>query len=309
MKGLRRLADLAGLCIAAGLAWWAYQRVDLQALGEHLREGDRPWIAAAFGVLLFCHALRVHRWSALCASAGVGRFGAAVAAPIGLLAITLLPFRLGEGVRLALQRRIDPDSRLGALAGLTLVERAGDLLGILALVAIGAAAAGSLLPAAGLASGTVAVAVLARPIARVTGRYAARGPLAPAMRLANLLVERRSALPQVGAISVLAWFGDAVAVACLARAFGSAVSLGASSSAAGWVALGVALPTAPAGLGTHQAIMGWALQDAAPLDLAVAVSLAMTGLVVVAQAGLSLVALGASITRASYRRPRSASAG
>lgn len=300
----RRALDVAGLLLAGGLAYWAFARADPDALAAAFREGDRTWIAAALGVLALGHGARVYRWSALCGRAGVSGWAAAVAGPPGLLANTLLPFRLGEGVRLALQRRLDGGARLGALAGLTLVERCGDLFGILALVAAGAAAGGRYVPAVLLVGGTAIGFAVLQGAARFAARRKFGSAGALVARVAALLLAQGPAmLAHVGAVSLAAWAGDAVAVALLARAFGAQVPAGIATSAAGWTALGVALPTAPAGLGTHQAIMAWALGGAAPLEAAIAVSIAMLGLISIAQLALSLVALAALAARPAVRAP------
>ncbi len=312
---LRTALDAAGLLLAAVLAWWAWTRADPHALAAAFRGGERTWLAVAAATLLTGHALRVLRWSSLCAGAGSAPGAALVAGPVGLLAVTLLPFRLGEGVRLALQRRLDAGAGLPRLVGLTLIERAGDLLGILLLVALGAAAAGSYLPAAGLACGVAVGAAVVRGAERLgalqlEGRLRLQKLAALVLRLARtVLAQRPAALARVALLSVVAWFGDAVAIFALARAFGAAVEPGAAAAAAGWVALGVALPTAPAGLGTHQAVMAWALGGAVSFEAALAISLAMLALIVFAQALLTAAALASLLLRAGAVRRQQGAAG
>lgn len=266
---MRALRLVLGLAIAGVFVWLTFRGVDTGAVLTAAVRMDPLALAGAVLALGFAYALRVVRWEIMLRVYRPGLTPAAAAAPllIGFAANNLLPFRLGDLVRVfAFARRL----RIGpaALASSLVVERLLDLVSLLALALVGAVLLGAhggalvsglaTIAAAGVL-GAVAVMIAAGPLAGVLIRAArlgqlrririARRSLAFAARAAHSIAILRPQLPWLAVLSMLAWLSEGLVFWFVAWGMAAPHDLRA------WFALalgnlGTLLPGAPGHVGT-----------------------------------------------------------
>lgn len=266
---MRVFRIVLGLAIAGVFAWLTFRGVNLTAaMAAALRAPPLALLGAVLAVG-FAYAVRVVRWATMLRLYRADLRWAAAAAPllVGFAANNLLPFRLGDVVRVfAFARRL----RIGPapLASSLVVERLLDLVSLLALALVGASVLGAeggvlaegLTVVAGVGvSAALIVMVAARPLAGLLIRAArfrqlrrirpARRGLAFAARTAHSIAILRPLLPRLAALSVLAWFTEGLVFWLIGW------GMAAPSDLRAWFALalgnlGTLLPGAPGHVGT-----------------------------------------------------------
>lgn len=283
------------LIVTAALLTYALWGVDLNALWAILLNGA-VWTIPPFlfllGLFFFSNALR---WALVLKP--FGRYRAMQVAPammIGFAGNNLLPLRLGEVVRTLIFAQESGQSRSGILMTLV-VERALDLVGILAIFAGGVLLLGEVptglriaLWLALLAVGSLILllALFARhadPICGWWERIAIRLPAALTERGAVYLREFARALSVFGSPrdallvllhSLLRWGITAGMVWLCVRAYGVALTPGLAMLVVGVTALAVSLPSVPGFVGPIQAGFVAALTPfGVPQDIALAGSI------------------------------------
>ena len=137
---MKRLVQaLAGLAISGAALWLTLRGKDLGAIADEIRQADYRYLAPYLAILLIAiHLARTVRWGILLepvAKVPFGRLNAASA--VGIMALVVLPFRLGEFARpyLVAQR---PALRVSAALSSVVVERVVDgiFMGLLLVVAL-----------------------------------------------------------------------------------------------------------------------------------------------------------------------------
>lgn len=124
------------LAAAVGIMWYVLRQVELEELIDKLPLLNFWWIGASVFFGMLSYLLRVYRWNLLLAPMGFrpGFGPTLLATMVGYLANFLLP-RFGEVVRCGMLKRSDGIPVSNSL-GTVLVERAFDLLALLAIVAV-----------------------------------------------------------------------------------------------------------------------------------------------------------------------------
>lgn len=276
-----RLAVSLAVAVAA---WWLVLRdASVADMLAALRGLSLPWLAVALASMLALVGLRLLRWTLLVRAieplpAGrVARIGA-----VGLMAIDLLPVRLGELVRPALLDRRE-GLHFGAGIASVVMERLLDVAALLVVLVVALATAR--LPAdpvtvagwtvdleAGRSVLAVVMGVLLVPLVLAAGagdrlasivglvtRPLPSGVRALAVRLADSFAQagRRIGRPSIVAVaaglSLLAWTASVVVTWGLVQAFG--LDLGPAEAAVVmlFVAVALLLPAPAGGLGVFEA--------------------------------------------------------
>jgi len=124
------------LLIAAGFVWLAMRKVQWDEFRAALVTID-PWILVQYFLLLsVVHLIRVYRWGILLRPLGAIPFGRLFAVgSVGIMALTILPFRLGEFARPILIAEKGKIRASAALASIV-VERVADSLAMTLLLVV-----------------------------------------------------------------------------------------------------------------------------------------------------------------------------
>ena len=286
---MRRLLQAAAGLAVSGLALWLTLRgKDLGLIAREIRAADYGYLAPYVGILLVIHLVRTVRWGILLepmAHVPFARLNAASA--VGIMALVLLPFRLGEFARpyLVAER---PKLRVSAALSSVVVERVVDGLftGLLLVVSLLAVPEGT--PGLGLlrTGGFVVSTAFAGLVVFLAGAYRNRaravrtvtGIVAPASpQLARKaggmldafihglrLVPGRGKLAAFFGLTVLYWGLNAWGMSLLARGFGFSLGTTASLTLLGVLVVGVMIPAGPGMIGTFQGAIVLGLSLFAP---------------------------------------------
>ena len=292
---------LLGLGISAFALWWAFPADNLDSLPGYVASAHPGTLLLAVVVATLTFPIRALRWRVLLRAEGgvVPPMGAVWhATAIGFMANNVLPFRLGEVIRALAVTRLGGPKFPSALASIA-VERVFDaltvvalfavvlagpaiptdlsiagrpaadfarLIGLLGLLALGAAAVAGLYPAA-------AERLLRRvvPWPRVADRLA--GPLHGIAHGFQVLHDpRRIALILVGSFAL--WGVNAWSFGLAFEAFGLPSDWATAILLQTFVVFGVALPAAPGYAGVFElAIVGAAKLLGIPDGVAFAAAL------------------------------------
>lgn len=279
-----RLSVAAGLVVSAALLVWALHDVDLGEALRHARGADLSLLAAAVGVATLTLPMRALRWRLILRPRGREQGFSPLfrSLAIGIMGNNVLPARTGEVVRAYAAGCLTESPLATALASIA-VERAMDLVAILALLAVALAAGGDALPvsaggiplmevaaiAAVVATGLLCVALGVgvwpeRARSAGAGVASGLGRFAPALertllRVVSNLVDGLTALGRPGlaastaAWTVGIWLTNALAFWIGLLAFGIDVPWTAPLVLQSLVALGIALPSSPAFFGPFEA--------------------------------------------------------
>ncbi len=122
----RAIQALLGLAISGAALWLTLRGKDLEAIWQAVLSADYRYLAPYFLILVAVHFIRTVRWGILLepvAKIPFSRLNAVSA--VGIMALTLLPFRLGEFARpyLVADR---PRLRVSAALSSVVVERVAD---------------------------------------------------------------------------------------------------------------------------------------------------------------------------------------
>jgi uncharacterized protein (TIRG00374 family) len=274
--GKTALQIAVGLLISALALWLTLRGKDLGAIWQAMREADYRYLAPYLAVFLAIHLVRTVRWGILLESVARVPFGRlnAVSA-VGLMALVLLPFRLGEFARPVLIAD-RPRLRVSAALSSVVVERVSDGLftGILLILTLLAVPEGTpglhVLRAAGLAVSLAFGALLAflvgayrnRPMAvRLTSRLL--GPISPrlaerASGMMDAFIHGLRLVPSKGKVAAfflltgVYWALNGWGMQILAKAFDLQLGLLEAYTVLGVLVVGVMIPAGPGMVGTFQ---------------------------------------------------------
>jgi len=277
--------------LTAGLLAVFLRNVDRQKAWDAIVQANKGWILAATLVTLQTYLLRAWRWQALLRPLGGAPFRTAFRTTvIGFAASFLLPGRVGEVLRPYLLARREGLNAASTFATV-IVERLLDLCTVLSLFALALVTvdvnvgqevrvAGELAAVASL-GGLVTLFVLAGHPERL-GRWAtslarhlparAAGALGQFVRTfaEGLQVMRSPGHLAVAMLwSVPLWLSIALGILFTSWAFGVTITLVGSFIVAGYLVVGVAVPT-PGAVGGFHVMSAMALTQffAAPTDVA-----------------------------------------
>jgi glycosyltransferase 2 family protein len=268
MRGPAAVRLAAGIGVSVVFLALTLARVDLEAVGEALRRVAPGGVLVAFGIVLVDLIIRAFRWKLLLrgVSGSGGSPGIVTAAAylsIGYLANSLLPARLGDVARAYLAGSAFGVSRAATL-GTILVERVADGATMLGLALLSSLLVASVLEVRNLAAyavllaGVAAVGLAVVWIALSRGRFATGRYPSLARGAASRVAAGMAAIrTPAGAIQVaavtLAAAASAVAIGwVVAGAAGVPLSPLQAVLFGSGIALSLAIPAAPASLGTYE---------------------------------------------------------
>lgn len=273
----RVLQALTGMTISAAALYYTLHGKDLGAIWAAIVAADYRLVALYFVLLVVIHFLRTVRWGILLepvATIPFSRLNAASA--VGFMALTILPFRLGEFARpyLIADR---PRLRVSAALSSVVVERVVDgmftaLLLIIALLTMPANNGSVIYWRWGgtfvFLAFTVILLVLVfayrNRAAAVRLSHSLVDPVSPriAERLSGMmdafihglrLVPSRAKIAFFFALTVAYWGVNGLGMILMGRAFGFQLGLVAGFTVLGIVVVGVMIPAGPGNIGTFQA--------------------------------------------------------
>lgn len=305
----RALQVLGGLAVSAAALWLTLRGKDLGAIWAAMRSADYRYLFAYLPVLLAIHLARTVRWGLLLrpiAKIPFARLNAVSA--VGLMGLTLLPFRLGEFTRPVLIAD-RPRLRTSAALSSIVVERAADgvFTGLVLVLAL-----------LGLPDGTPGIRILRLGGVIVTGAFAAviaflvfayRSRAAAVSLTARLLrplsaraAERVSGmldafihglrvLPGMGSLAAFFgltaayWAMNAFGMALLAAGFGFRFGVLEACVLLGVLVVGVMIPAGPGMIGTFQGAIAVGLSLIAPREMVATHGVAYANVLWAAQVG------------------------
>lgn len=274
---MKRLVQAAiGLAISAAALWLTLRGKDLQGIWLAMRSADYRYLWLYLPFLVFIQWARTVRWGILLepvAKVPPGRLHAASA--VGIMALMVLPFRLGEFARpyLIAER---PQLRVSAALSSVVVERVVDgiFTGLLLVVSLFAVPGGTpgvhLLRTAGVLMSlafvvlllfligayrnrTLAVSLTRRMVAPISPRMAARlSGMIDAFIHGLRVVPSRRKLALFFVLTAVYWGASAWGMQVLATGFGFRLGAPAACTLLGALVVGVMIPAGPGMVGTFQ---------------------------------------------------------
>jgi hypothetical protein len=314
----RRVRTIAGWVIAAACLAWLFHDVHLGRMAGDVARIQWRWVAAAVVLDIVSYCIQGLRWALLLKPVGrVSPASAIGAIYVGLFTNEIIPLRVGEVVRtylmsrrlaapftavlpsLVIERFFD-GVWLAAGIGLTAlfvplprsVADAGDLLGIVVLIAMVALAAIVITHASRISRAPATAPVDGNPMMRFTGRFAA-GIAAIGLTPAFWSSFALSSLLLISQIFSF-WF--------VMISYGIRIPLLAGAAVLIIEHLGTTVPNAPSNLGTYQffTVLGLSLfgidkTTATGFSMVVFIALTLPlwiiGLAALARSGLTLRAI------------------
>jgi uncharacterized protein (TIRG00374 family) len=259
---LRTLVALVGVPIGLVFLWLAVRDADLQAVWDSLRAARAGLVGLAVAALGVVYVLQATRWRRIADTPEVGISRFVEMTVSGVAVNNVLPGRIGDFLRarwLGLAARMPA----GRAFGTVVLDRAFDLVVLVALLVLGIAAVASSgwlveLAAAGafVVAGFIAVLLLSRTYVGRRGRdRRERGLLRGLVRdTVERLAEplgRRHLLVWL-ALSVAAWSMWAVAALLVARSLEIDLSVTDALFVTAVLNLGSAVPSSPGYVGTYE---------------------------------------------------------
>ena len=313
----RRWLRLAvGLAVSGAALTLLLTRIPLAEIASRLSRVRLEWILPTMAVRATLIVIRERRWRQVLAAMRPGPLAATWrASAAGYFGNFALPLRLGEVVRAGILRRANPDLGLADIAASIATERLLDsaVLAALVLPVLPHVAAPDWVRNGAGVLATVLLAATALAVsAPLHAWWVQRLPLgrlrtfvAAALEAASRgtrVLRRRRHLAATVAITVVIWLAEAAALWLGATALGAGLDYSAALLVTLLWAFGSLVPSAPAQIGTHQAM---AVLFLAPfgVDQATAFSLSLVmqsvNLVVLGSIGGPALVVGLAGQRAS----------
>jgi glycosyltransferase 2 family protein len=273
----RVVQSSAGLAISGGALWLTLRGKDLSRIAAEIQHADYRWLWPYLVILTAIHLIRTVRWGILLepvAKVPFGRLNAVSA--VGIMALVVLPFRLGEFARpyLVAER---PRLRVSAALSSVVVERVVDGLftAVLLIVTLLAVPEGTRGLQAFRAAGALVFVLFAALLAFLVLAYRNRAravrlthrlvdPLSPrlAERAAGMmdafihglrLVPSRRKVVAFFLLTGVYWGLNGWGIQLFARSFGFSLGLVDAYTVLGVLIVGVMVPAGPGMVGTFQA--------------------------------------------------------
>jgi uncharacterized protein (TIRG00374 family) len=289
---MRRVVQaLAGLGVSGVALWLTLRGKDLAGIAAAMRAADYRFLLPCLAMLAAIHFVKTVRWGILLEPVAKLPFKQLNAiSAVGIMALVLLPFRLGEFARPYLAAEAGK-VRVSAALSSVVVERVADgiFTGLLLVVALLFVPDGTpgvhvvrtagVLVSIGFAAvlGFLVLAYRNRALAvRITELVL--GPISPrlAARMAGMMdafihglrvVPSRRKLVLFFVLTAVYWGANAWSMSVLARGFGFDLGLVASLTLLGILVVGVMIPAGPGMVGTFQGAIVVALALFAPRDV------------------------------------------
>ena len=273
----RLLHALLGLAISGLALWLTLRGKDLGAIWEAVRAADYVWLVPYFLVLTLIHLAQTWRWGILLEPlARIPFWKLNAVSAVGIMALVVLPFRLGELARpyLIAER---PNLRVSAALSSVVVERVADGLFMAALLVITLLGVPNGTPAVRFlrVGGVLLFLVFAAGLAFLVVAHRNR---ALALRITHKILDPLSSrfadhltsmmdaffhglgrVPSRGKVALFFaltagyWALSAWSIALLARGFDVHLSAQESLTVLAVLVVGIMIPAGPGMVGTYQA--------------------------------------------------------
>ncbi len=288
----RIVQTLAGVAVSVLAVWLTLRGKDLGEVWEAIRQADYRYLLLYLPFWAVIHLSRTWRWGILLEPVAKVPFAKLNAVScVGWMALTILPFRLGEFARpyLVAER---PRLRVSAALSSVVVERVADglfttLLLMLCLLGVPEGAPhDDALRAAGVVMGAIFLGALAFLVVAYKSRALATrllekmiGQFSPriAQKVAGMMdafihglriVPTRGKVLLFVALTFVYWGFNAWGMQVLAQGFGLHLSAFESLTLLGVVVIGVMIPAGPGMIGTFQYAVIFALEVFFPRTVA-----------------------------------------
>jgi uncharacterized membrane protein YbhN (UPF0104 family) len=288
----RAVRLLIGIALSGVALWLALRRTSLSEVGDAFGRVSWGWIPLMVLAKATVLVIKDLRWRVELRAMAPGPYRRTFRAiGLGYFGNLVLPFKLGELLRVGLLKRHNPDVGMGDALATIGAERTIDGIVLAALV-------GVTLPYTDVPEwvwrGTVLLMVVMLGVAAVAmleplHRFAMRlfpetGPLSfgrkivRAVSTGTRVLRRPKPLVITVVLTAAAWLGDSLALYFALQAFGLQLGYSVALIVLLLLSVGLLIPAAPGQLGTHQALMVLFLGPfGVPSGLAVTVSIVMQG--------------------------------
>jgi uncharacterized protein (TIRG00374 family) len=306
------LQALLGIAVSGFALWLTLRGKDLGQVWEATRQADYRYLLLYLPFWLVIHLSRTVRWGILLEPVAKVPFGRLNAAScVGWMALTILPFRLGEFARpyLVAQR---PNLRVSAALSSVVVERVADglfttLLLMVCLLGVPPGSPGvRVVRVAGVVMGVVFLSALIFLLLAYQNRArAARllekcvGPFSPRLAgkvgsMSESFIQGLKVVPSRGKVllffvlTVVYWGFNGWGMQVLAKGFGLHMDVLQATTLLGVLVIGVMIPAGPGMIGTFQAAILLALGLFFPKEVVARNGMAYANVIWAVQLGLQV---------------------
>ena len=285
-----------GIGLSAVAFWLALRNTSLSAIGDALGQADWRWLPVMLALKASVLVIKDLRWRCELGAMQPGPYQHTFRAiGLGYFGNIVLPFKMGELLRVGLLKRHNPRVGLADVLATIAAERALD--GAILALMVGAmlfstdvptwVESGTLLLLVAML-GLIAVAMLA-PVHRFFIRkLPERGPLGLGRKVIQALSRGTAVLRKPGPLALattytaIAWLGEAAVFYCAIEALGIPLGFGDVLVVTLLLSVGLLIPSAPGQIGTHQALSVLFLEPFGVVDeLAVSVSFTLQAVALV----------------------------
>ncbi len=257
-----------GLALSGAAMWLALRGIHLSEIADAIGNADWRWLPAMLAIKAATLVIKDLRWRCELGAMAPGPYRATFRAiGLGYFGNIVLPFKLGEILRVGLLRRYNPGVRVGEALATIAAERALD--GAILAIMVGAVLNASDPPGWVLLGTIILLAVMLGVIGLAMlpsvhrffldrlpdrGLFGVARKVIAALTRGTAVLRNPRAFATASLLTAVAWLAEAVVFYCAVRALG--VSLGFTSTLVVTLLLSVGLliPSAPGQIGTHQAL-------------------------------------------------------
>jgi hypothetical protein len=265
----KRLVRLAlGIALSGGALWLALRRTSAEEIGDAFSHAQWEWIPAMIGLKVLVLMIKDWRWRIELEAMQPGPYQKTFRAiGLGYFGNLVLPFKLGELLRVGLLKRHNPTTGLGDALATVAAERAID-------GAILAIMVGSVLPFAEVPSwvmrgtiillvvmlGVIAVSMLervhvfAKRLFPETGWLRMGRKIIDALSTGTRVLRKPKPFAMAAVLTGLAWFGESLVLYCGMQALDLDLAYSTALIVTLLMSVGLLIPSAPGQIGTHQAL-------------------------------------------------------
>lgn len=264
----RWLRLLLGVALSAAAMWLALRKTSVSDIGDALEAMDWRWIPLMLGLKAGTLVLKDLRWRCELGAMAPGPYRRTFRAiGLGYFGNIVLPFKLGELLRVGLLKRHNPEVAVGDALATIAAERALD--GAILAIMVGSVLHTADVPGWVLTGtifllaamlGVIAVAMLTSVHAWLLRILPARGVLGIARKVVTALTRGTAVLRQPRAFAIaagytgVAWIGEAAVFYCGVLAMGVPLEATGALIVTLLLSVGLLVPSAPGQIGTHQAL-------------------------------------------------------
>ncbi len=257
-----------GVALSAGALWLALSRTSLSQIGDALEQVRWPWVAVALALKATTLIIKDLRWRCELEAMTPGPYRRTFRCiGLGYFGNIVLPFKLGELLRVGLLRRHNPRVGFGDALATIAAERALD--GAVLAVMVGVALHWAVVPTWVLTGtlllllvmlGVIAVSIFTPVHDFLLRILPARGLLGWGRRVVQALtrgtavLRQGPAVAQATAYTALAWLVEALVFFSATHALGIPLAFSTVLIVTLLLSVGLLIPSAPGQIGTHQAL-------------------------------------------------------